>query len=373
MPAVEGESADRAALRRAVRDVLADHCAPDQVRTALETGATGPDSALWAALVKVGLPALHVAEEFGGEGGTPGDLAAALEECGVALAPCPLLSVGAAVSLLVATGSPTVPALVAEASGGAVITVALAESTAGWTAPSQTRAEPADGGWTLTGTKRYVTDPEGARLIVSALTPEGPGLFVVEPEAATVACHGGLDLLRPVGTVTFDRSPAAALLIGPAVADALTRWSREAAVLLAAEQVGLAQACLDLAVDYAKVRVQFGRPIGSFQAIKHLCADMLLAVEGARSLVWSASELLDDGQDDDETELVCATTAGHCADAAVKVAQDCLQVHGGIGFTWEHVCHLYLRRAKADEVLFGSPAEWRERAVTVLERQGATG
>ncbi|GAA0616886.1 acyl-CoA dehydrogenase family protein [Sporichthya brevicatena] len=372
MPAVEGENEDRTALREAVRDVLADHASPEQVRAALDAG---PSEALWSALVKVGLPTLHVGEELGGQGGSPGDLAAALEECGVALAPSPLLSVGVAVSLLAATGAPSVPALLADAAAGSVVTVALAEGSAGWLAAPGTSAVPAGDGWELTGVKCYVTDPVGARLVVSATTPDGPGLFVVEPGVATVEVHGGLDLLRPVGTVTLSSAPATLLLEGVPAAEALLTWSRTAAVLLAAEQVGLAQACLDLAVEYAKVRVQFGKPIGSFQAIKHLCADMLLAVEGSRSLLWSATGILDDGRGadptDDEAELVCATTAGHCADAAVTVAQDCLQVHGGIGFTWEHVCHLYLRRAKADEVLFGSPSYWRERAVSVLERQVA--
>jgi len=137
------------------------------------------------------------------------------------------------------------------------------------------------------------------------------------------------------------------------------------AILLAAEQVGGAQRCLDMAVEYAKVRVQFGKPIGSFQAIKHKCADMLLAVESARSAAYYAAGTLDAG-DPDEVRIAAALAKAHCSTSYTRVAAENIQIHGGIGFTWEHPAQLYFKRAKTSEILFGDPVWQRERLATLV-------
>ena len=219
-----------------------------------------------------------------------------------------------------------------------------------------------DGGTLLTGVKMYVVDGQYADVfVVSARSPEGSvGLYVVDadrPEVAATALNP-LDLTRPQARVEFDAAPARPLA-GAGAAVIADRVLATAAILWAAESVGGAQRCLDMAVDYAKIRVQFGRPIGSFQAIKHLCADMLLEVESARSAAYWAAAALDD--DTADPLAAAALAKAHCSTAFAKVASDNIQIHGGIGFTWEHPAQMYYKRAKTSEILFGEPAWQRER------------
>jgi alkylation response protein AidB-like acyl-CoA dehydrogenase len=189
------------------------------------------------------------------------------------------------------------------------------------------------------------------------------GLYVVDADCpeVTVTPLSTLDMTRPQARVELASAPARPLTDDAAVID---RVMATAAIMLAAEQVGGAQRCLDMAVEYAKIRVQFGRPIGSFQAIKHKCADMLVDVESARSAAYYAASVLDDNS---ESPLVAAALAkAHCSSAYTRVAAENIQIHGGIGFTWEHPAHLYFKRAKTSEILFGDPAWQRERLAALV-------
>jgi alkylation response protein AidB-like acyl-CoA dehydrogenase len=222
----------------------------------------------------------------------------------------------------------------------------------------------ADGdGYRLSGTKSYVLDGHTAdTVIVAARTGEGISLFLVPGDAPGLrrARLETMDMTRKQAELVFEdvAVPASALLGAPGTGwDTLAAVLEFAAVALAFEQVGGAQKCMEMSVEYAKVRTQFGRPIGSFQAIKHKCADMLLHVESAKSAAyyagWAASE------ENDEFPIVAPLAKAYCSDAYFDVASETIQVHGGIGFTWDHDAHLYFKRAKSSELMFGDPAYQR--------------
>jgi alkylation response protein AidB-like acyl-CoA dehydrogenase len=339
-------------------------------RLADEGGAVDPR--VWAAMAgQLGLPGLVIPEEYGGGGFGFRDFALVAERAGAALLVAPLLSsVTAASALMLSTDenlkSRHLPGL---ASGEVIGTLAIAELSGSWDPASvTTTAEESDGTAILTGTKMYVLDGAQANLfIVSARNAaDEVGLYAVAADApgVTVTPLQTLDMTRPQARVEFASAPAALLTDATYSAALIERALATAAIMLAAEQVGGAQKCLDMAVEYAKVRVQFGRPIGSFQAIKHKCADMLLDVESARSAGYFAAAALDDGRDD---ILVAAALAkAHCSAAYTRVAGENIQIHGGIGFTWEHPAHLYYKRAKTTELLFGDPAWQRERLATLI-------
>jgi len=335
-----------------------------EVRRLMEDGGA-PDPAVWAQMSgQLGLPGLIVPEQYGGGGFGFLDFALVAERTGAALLVAPLLStVTAASAVMLSTDedlkSDYLPGL---ASGEQISTLAVAEESGSWdiAATKATVDEGADGQMTVSGVKMYVTDGQQADIfIVSARSPLGSvGLYVVEANSpsVTVTALNTLDMTRPQARVEFDSVPTRPLTDDAAV---IERAMATAAIMLAAEQVGGAQRCLDMAVEYAKIRVQFGRPIGSFQAIKHKCADMLLDVESARSAAYYAASVLDD---DSESPLIAAALAkAHCSSAYTRVAAENIQIHGGIGFTWEHPAHLYFKRAKTSEILFGDPAWQRER------------
>jgi alkylation response protein AidB-like acyl-CoA dehydrogenase len=338
-------------------------------RLADEGGARDPK--VWSAITgQLGLAGLVVPEEYGGGGFGYRDFALVAERAGGALLVAPLLStVSAASALMVATDealkSELLPAL---AAGDTVGTLALAEESGSWASDTvATTASSTDGDVRLTGTKMYVVDGGQADLfVVSAVNNGTVALYAVTADSpgVTVSPLQTLDMTRPQARVEFDSAPARPLTdeaAGPAITE---RAVATAAILLAAEQVGGAQKCLDMAVDYAKVRVQFGKPIGSFQAIKHKCADMLLDVESARSAAYYAAGTLDEAPDD---VLVAAALAkAHCSGAYTRVAGENIQIHGGIGFTWEHPAHLYYKRAKTSELLLGDPATQRERLAELV-------
>jgi alkylation response protein AidB-like acyl-CoA dehydrogenase len=223
-----------------------------------------------------------------------------------------------------------------------------------------------DGGYRLAGEKRFVTDGINADLfVVSALVDGRLGLFVVSAgEGVGVESRAALDPTRPLADVTFDVVvPADHRLEAAEGSEVLAAVLDRGVVALAAEQVGGADHCLRAAVDYAGSRYQFGRAIGSFQAIKHRCADMLVAVEHARSAAWHAAATIDDP---DESAVMVPVARSVCSDAYVRVAGDAIQVFGGIGFTWEHDAHLYFKRAKADALILGSVAASRDRLATTI-------
>ena len=215
-------------------------------------------------------------------------------------------------------------------------------------------------GYTLNGVKSFVLDGHTANLIlVAAKTGNGIGIFAVEGDASglTREALSTMDQTRKQAKLTFANTPAR--LVGETQGwDTMARILDLAVVALAAEQVGGAQFVLEMAVQYAKDRVQFGRPIGSFQAIKHKCADMLLEVESAKSAayyaLWCAAER------NEELPSVASLAKAYCSEAYFHAAAENIQIHGGIGFTWEHPAHLYLKRAKSSELLFGDPSYHRE-------------
>jgi alkylation response protein AidB-like acyl-CoA dehydrogenase len=248
------------------------------------------------------------------------------------------------------------------ASGETIATLALTEDNGRWDADGVTAtATKAGDGYTIDGHKMFVLDGHTANLIVvAAKTGDSISLFTVagDAEGLTRTPLATMDQTRKQARLEFSGTPAKLLGTEGEGWPVLSRVLDLAAVALAAEQVGGAQKCLEMSVDYAKVRVQFGRPIGSFQAIKHKCADMLLEVESAKSAAyyagWAAAEL------NDELPTVASLAKAYCSDAYFHAAAENIQIHGGIGFTWEHDAHLYFKRAKSSQLLLGDPTYHRE-------------
>jgi alkylation response protein AidB-like acyl-CoA dehydrogenase len=248
------------------------------------------------------------------------------------------------------------------ASGETIATLAITEDAGRWDLDGiTTRATKKDGSWTLEGHKSFVLDGHTAGLVlVAARTDAGLSLFAVDGDAAglTRTPLATMDQTRKQARLEFAGTPATLVGHDGDAGPGLEKTMQLAAVALAAEQVGGAQRVLDNAVEYAKNRMQFGRPIGSFQAIKHKCADMLLEVESAKSAAyygaWAAAT------DDEELALAASLAKSYCSEAYFHCAAENIQIHGGIGFTWEHHAHLYFKRAKSSELLLGDPAYHRE-------------
>ncbi|NND03936.1 MAG: acyl-CoA/acyl-ACP dehydrogenase [Acidimicrobiia bacterium] len=358
---------EQSMLRDTVRSLLEDKATSPRVREVMESP-TGVDDELWGSMAEMGLQAMHLPEEFGGAGFTLLETGIVLEELGRAVAPVPYFSsvVLGATAVLIA-GSPEQKAEVLPKAGSGQLRLALAitEEGRGWgTGDIATEATPDDDSFVLNGAKAYVVDGHSAdMLVVSAREGSGVSLFLVPTDIPHVTRHRmeTMDMTRQQAVISFDgaRVPSAARLgeAGSGVAT-LDMLYDIAAAMLAFEQVGGAQRCLEMAVEYAKDRKQFGRAIGSFQAIKHKCADMLVQVESARSAAyfagWAASH------SHDELMVAAPTAKAYCSDAYFSCAAENIQVHGGIGFTWEHDAHLYFKRAKTSQLLFGDPGEWRE-------------
>jgi len=352
-------------LRNIVRQFLDSKSPESAVREQMETE-QGYDPEVWSQMAEqLGLQSLIVPEEFGGQGFGFVELTVVLEEMGRNLVCVPFFStVVLATNALLQSGDEAACAahLPGIASGETIATLAITEPNGRWDAEGIEATATASGdGWTISGTKMFVLDGHTADLVVvAARTPAGVSLFTVEGTASglTRTALPTMDQTRKQAKLEFDSVPATLLGTDGAGWDTLGRVLDLAAVALAAEQVGGAQACLDMAVEYAKVRVQFGRPIGSFQAIKHKCADMLLEVESAKSAAyyagWCASEM------NDELPAVASLAKAYCSEAYFHAAAENIQIHGGIGFTWEHPAHLYFKRAKSSELLFGDPTYHRE-------------
>jgi alkylation response protein AidB-like acyl-CoA dehydrogenase len=350
---------ERAELRSAVRDLLHDECTEAEVRRVM-TSADGFDRALWAKLAAQGVPGLLVETEYGGVGLGAPELEAVAEETGAALLPAPFLSSAVlTVALIQAAGSDAdkqrlLPGL---ADGTAIGTVAVTGPRGTWAADGVDIRAGADG--TLTGTAHFVTFGQIADVIlVVALADGGPAVFQVAPgapgfgrTAATV-----FDPTTPLSTYTFADTPAQR--IGTAGWDAVQRALDLVVIALAGEQAGGARRIFDVTVEYLKTRIQFGRPIGSFQALKHMAADLLLQVESATSAAQHAAAQFEDTQ---SRSGAVALAGFACAEAYAETAMQAIQMHGGIGFTWEHPAHLYLRRARTGLQLFGDSGTHRER------------
>jgi alkylation response protein AidB-like acyl-CoA dehydrogenase len=358
-------TSEQAMLRDSVRSFVEDKVPPSRVRELMETE-DGFDQGLWDEISGLGWPAMHIPEELGGAGFTTSELGIVLEETGAALTPIPLFSsivLGANLVLIAGDDEQRKRILPDVAAGARRLSVALVDDGGTWDPASiDASATPSGGGFRIDGAKSYVIDGHTAdTLIVAATVQEGdPAFFVVDADTPGVerAPLETLDMTRKQARVVFDgvQVDASARLAagGSAIA---SRLYDLAAIGLAYEAVGGAQRCLDMSVDYAKTRKQFGRAIGSFQAIKHMCADMLVDVESARSAAHHAGWAVD--HDPDEVPVAAALAKAHCVDAFYRVAGDTIQVHGGIGFTWEHDAHLYFKRARTSQLMFGDGGAWR--------------
>jgi alkylation response protein AidB-like acyl-CoA dehydrogenase len=369
-------SSEHVELRQAVRRLLENH-APEAAVRAVMDSELGWDRALYTRLAgELGVVGMAVPEEFGGVGYGLLEAGLVLQEAGRAVLPGPLLSVTLGAQALVLSGdsgacAEVLPDVVA---GEVLVTVALREA-AGWAAPLATTAEPGpDGGWQVTGAQEWVLDAVGTDLlVVPARTSAGVSLFLVDVRTADgvqTTPIGGVDPTRRQGRVVLTAAPARLLGTDGGSEAALGQLRAQAVVLLAAEQLGVAQRCLQMATDYAKIREQFGRKIGSFQAIKHKLADVLLEVEAAESAVMFGL-FSSDGADD--LAVVAAIVGSTCAEAALLAAGENIQVHGGIGATWEHPAHLYLKRATTSRFLFGDPQQHLEALAVHLDLGAPTG
>jgi alkylation response protein AidB-like acyl-CoA dehydrogenase len=349
---------ERQALRTAVAGLLSDHCTEESVRQVMATP-EGYDPKLWAQLAHLGVLGLAVPVEQGGAGSTFEEVGIVLEELGRSLYPGPFLATTLATTALVrsSVAPQHLPALV---SGELIATVAVEQPLRGGSPAPQVRTT-ADG--TISGFVPFVLDGHVAELfLVAARDEQGVGLYLVEPGAAGVWAErlATTDETRRLARLQLDLTPAQRIGGADLVAYVLS----VGAAALASEQVGGADAVLASAVSYAKVRTQFGRAIGSFQAIKHHCSDLFLGVESAKAVARRAArEVALDGP---ELAELAAIAKAWCSDTYSDAAATSLQIHGGVGFTWEHSAHLHLKRAKTDELLFGDARHHRARLADAL-------
>ena len=362
-------SAEQRELRDSVRRFLADRAPMSRVRELMETP-DGTDRQVWQqAGAQLGLPGIAIPEAYGGAGFTFAEQAIVLEELGAALYGGPYLAsaVLAATALLAASDEAARRELLPGiASGQTVATLAFTEDDGSWDPEAirlaATRGEGSpDSPWMLDGHKSFVLDGHTADLIL-VVAAAGPGLslFAVDPGAAGLDRRvlPTLDQTRKLARLEFDAVPGRLIGAPGEAGGVLGRTLDVAAIALAAEQLGGAQRALDMAVGYAMTRHQFGRPIGSFQAIKHRCADLLLEVESLRSAVAYAAAAV--AEDSAEVPVVAALAKAYASDVYFHVAAENIQIHGGIGFTWEHDAHLYFKRAKSSELLLGDASYHRE-------------
>jgi len=369
-------TAEQDEFRKSVRRFLAQMSSLAEVRRLMETD-EGYDPAVWRQMAEqLGLQGLALPEEYGGSGYGFIEQIAVLEEMGRALLCAPYFSsVVLAGTALVQSGDDAAEGdlLPGIADASTIATLAWVENPTGWgTGSLSTTAKRSGEGYTIDGMKTLALDGHIASLIlVVAQTGGGPSLFAVDGSASGLTRRKleTLDMTRKVAALEFAGTPARLIADEGAAAGILERTLWLAAIALAAEQVGAAQKCLDMSVEYAKLRVQFGRPIGSFQAIKHKCADMLLEVESARSAAYYAAWAA--AGNSAELPLLASLAKACCSDAFANAATENIQIHGGIGFTWEHDAHLYYRRAKSTEQFLGSPSEHRDRlAQRLLDGEG---
>ena len=348
-------------LRQFVRQFMEEKSSESAVREMMETD-SGYDPKVWSQMSEqMGLPSLIIPEEFGGQGYSFVELGVVLEEMGRALLCAPFFSGVLASLAILESGDDAAKAehLPGIASGETIATLAYTEENGKWDASAVTATADASG--KITGTKSFVIDGATASLlIVAAKSDAGISLYAVDAADAgvTATALSTMDQTRKQAKIELDGAQGKLIGTDGGGWDTLVKTLDLAAVALAAEQVGGAQFVLEMAVQYAKDRVQFGRPIGSFQAIKHKCADMLLEVESAKSAayygLWCAAER------NDELASVASLAKAYCSEAYFHAAAENIQIHGGIGFTWEHPAHLYFKRAKSSELMFGDPAYHRE-------------
>lgn len=347
-------------LRAAVRSLLADRADAPTVIARTESD-TPYDPQLWKALATdIGAAGLLVPEELGGQGATHREAAVVIEELGRSVAPAPYLtsSVVATETLLAlgAEDGPVAGLLAQLAAGRKVAVLAVPFSAAASDTPVLTGA--------LDGTLGPVADAAAADVL---LVPTTDGLYAVDTDAPGVAVQPlvALDLTRPLATITLTGATGTRLAEAGVVRSAVDRGLLAGAGLLASEQLGLAEWCLTETVRHTRERHQFNRPVGSFQSLKHRMAQLWLEVVSARAAARNAADALATGSPD--TQLAVAVAQAYCSKVAVHAAEECVQLHGGIGMTWEHPAHLYLKRAKADATALGTAGRHRESVAALME------
>jgi alkylation response protein AidB-like acyl-CoA dehydrogenase len=347
-----------------VTDLLGDRSTPAAVLATVESDKPC-DLALWDLLAgQLGVAGLLVPERFGGVGGSAREAAVVAEALGSGVAPVPFLgsAVLATTALVAAEAADPLAAL---ASGE--LTASLAVPLAAMPGDPFPSTVQADGDGRLTGTVRTVADAAVADLLViPAIGPDGPALYTTN--GATVTPATALDRTRGIADVDLADTPGT-LLAGPDVAPgALDHALTVGAGVLASEQLGVAQWCLDTTVRYVKERYQFGRPVGSFQALKHRLADVWLELVTARAAARYAADTL--ARADGDAPVAVSVAQAHCSVVAVHAAEEAIQLHGGIGMTWEHPAHLFLKRAKSDEIALGTPGRHRARLASLVDLPG---
>jgi alkylation response protein AidB-like acyl-CoA dehydrogenase len=362
---------EQAMLQGVLRDFLSARSSEEAVRSQM-SDPSGYDHTLWRQMAgELGLQSLAIPEEYGGSGFTFVELGIVLEELGRALTVSPFFASAVMASqLLLALGDEGankeyLPGL---ASGELIATVALAEDSGSWQpADVAATATESEGAWVIDGHKNYVLDGAAAGLLLVAARVDGQvGVFAVDSMASglTKTALETMDQTRKQARLEFVATPARLVGALDAGDAALAVMLDHSMVALAAESLGGTAKVLDMAVEYAKVREQFGRPIGSFQAIKHKCASMLVDVESSRSAVYYALWAVSAA--DDEVPKVASLAKAFCVDAYLAACGENIQIHGGIGFTWEHPAHLYLKRAKNAQSFLGSSDLHRQRLATLI-------
>ena len=369
-----GFSAEQEQLRAAVRGFLEKESPLTFARGMLDDE-HGTTDAFWRQLADLGWLGLAVPEAHGGSGLGLMDLAIVAEEAGAVVMPGPFHSTVCLALPLVARARASNErdrTLAGIAGGTTKATVAWVEDDGVWRLDGfSTRATTGSEGYVICGKKLFVPDARSADcLLVAASTADGTAVFSVAPDGPGVRIEAmcGIDQTRKLDAVYFDDAvvPAGAKWIGEDVAVEALRGGKDVAqTLLAAEMCGAAAAALELSVEYTKIREQFGRPIATFQALQHKMADMKVAVENARSLAYYAAWALD--HDAGDAGLAAAMAKAYASDACVKTVADAIQVHGGVGFTWEHDLHLYLKRVKSAELTYGDASAQREAAARLLD------
>ncbi|MFI0481171.1 acyl-CoA dehydrogenase family protein [Actinomadura sp. 9N215] len=353
-------------LRASVRDVLGDKAPWTSVLAGTERD-DPYDAALWRTIAaELGCAGLPVPEDLGGAGATWRETAVVMEELGRFAAPVPFLtSAVVATAALMAAGERDLLARLA--AGGTIAVLAVPFSAA---PGDETATTVQDGGGALTGevtgalTGEVTSVADGLAADV-LLVPAAGGLYAVDAADARRTAVTSLDMTRRLADLAFSAAPARRVAEGTGAVRAVRAALLAGAAMLASEQLGLAERCLDDTVAYVKARYQFGRPVGSYQGLKHRLADLWTSITQARAVARHAASCTASG--DEDTPIAVAVAQAHCSAVAVKAAEECVQMHGGIGFTWEHPAHLYLKRAKADAIALGTPDRHRAALAALVD------
>lgn len=347
-------------IRDSVRKLLAAKLSPQRTMALYDGGAA--DSDLWTSIATdLGLAALMVPEGYGGAGATAREAAVVLEELGRSMAPVPYFSSAVLATVtLVEAGASELLAQLCAGTRTAALAVPLSATA------HSLELTVVEDGETLAGVVTSVADAAGADVFVvpAAVSEGGMALFLVDREDVSIESVVSLDMTRPLGDIDFAGASGVKILVGKQAAFAVASALQHGAGLLASEQLGVAQWCLETTLAYVKERFQFGRAIGSYQAIKHRLADLWLEVGQAGAAARYAADCL--ARDSDDTDVAVAVAQAYCSDVALRCAEEAIQLHGGIGMTWEHPAHLYLKRAKADQIAMGAPGQHRARLADLV-------